>query len=158
MKDRPRGKRFVVRAPQAIVDNASWTCNVIDTLGAKRLTVYVMLGATDIAMVALKLQESNVKASDTALTSGVDVPGCVFGTSNGKYSGSASALPSATDDNGIFAFDVPLDGNRKRYQLLVATAGDGATGTFLTAWAELDMEDAPDSAADRGLVNVLQAA
>src|SRR5688572_19130 len=121
MKDRPRPKIVNIIKPQAIVDNASFTANVVDTLGAKRATFYFMLGATDIGITALKLQEAEVKASDTALTSGADVPGTVFGTGLDKYTGAASVLPSATDDNKIFAIDVPLEGTRMRYLLPVVT-------------------------------------
>lgn len=158
MKDRPRPKIVNVIPPGAIKDNAAWTANVVDTLGFRRCTFYCMFGAMDIAMVGLKLQESDVKASATALTGGADVAGTTFGTSLDKYTGAAAALPIDTDDNKIVAIDVPLQG-RKRYLLPVATAGDGAAGTYMTCWAELDQaEEAPDNAAERGCSSVLQAA
>ena len=125
-----RRKVFAVTPPQAIVDNASWTTGEIDTLGADFLVVNILLGATDIAMTELKLTES-----DTAGSGHTDVPGTVFGTDNND-TGSPSTLPSATDDNKFFTFHVDLRG-RKRYLDLVATAGDGAAGTYLAAWAEL---------------------
>ena len=50
--------------------------------------------------------------------------------------GGTSSLPSATDDNKFFVFDVNLQG-RKRYLDLSATCGDGSAGTFACAWAEL---------------------
>ena len=116
--------------PQAIIDNASATSNVVDLKGAKYVQVFVQLGATDIAMTALKLQESDVKASDTALTSGTDITGLDF----------TGALPSATDDNKTYIFAFPVEG-RKRYIDLVATCGDGAAGTFITAWAVLHQNE-----------------
>ncbi len=61
----------------------------------------------------------------------VDVTGLVYGTSAG-IAGTTSALPTATDDNKCFKFEIDLRG-RKRYLDLVATCGDGATGTFATA-------------------------
>lgn len=146
-------KLVAIRTPQAIVDNASWTCTAVDCRGFDYLTIYVMLGASDIAMVALKVQESDDDGSADAYA---DVPGLVFGTSN-QISGAVSVLPSATDDNKIFAFEINLKG-RDRYQKLVATAGDGTTGTFLTAWGDLSRaEEAPKNAAGRGCSQILRS-
>jgi thiamine monophosphate kinase len=116
------GCKFVnVTPPAAIVDNASYTTNEIDTIGYDHCTILVSLGATDIAMAALKVQESDVSGSGFA-----DITGATF----------ASSLPSATDDNKIFAFYIDLRG-RKRYLDMVATAGDGTAGTFASAVAVL---------------------
>lgn len=129
--------KFVnVTPPAAIVDNASYTTNEIDTLGYDYCTIICSLGATDIAMAALKVQESDTSGSGYA-----DITGATF----------ASALPSATDDNKMYAFYIPLQG-RKRYLDLVATAGDGTTGTFMSAIAILSRaEQTPSSATARGL-------
>ena len=139
-------KRFSVTPPAAIVDNASFTTAIIDTLGYHKLAVTVYLGALDIALTALKLQESD----DSGMSGAADITGCVFGTSTNPDTNAVSALPTATDDNKFFTFYVDLQG-RKRYIDLVATGGDGATGTFLTAWADLfNGNEVPDSATDRG--------
>lgn len=130
-----------VTPPAAIVDNAAFTTATIDTKGWRDLTVLVSLGALDIAVVAMKLQESD----DSGMSGAVDITGAVFGTNP------APALPSATDDNKIYAFFVELKG-RKRYIDLSLTGGDGALGTFASVLAVLDRgEEFPDSAADRGL-------
>lgn len=148
-------KLFNVCPPAAIVNNGSLTCNVIDTLGFRFCRVAVILGATDIALTALKLQESDVKASATALTGGADVTGAVFGTSNND-TGSASTLPSATDDNKFFTFEIDLRG-RKRYLLPVVTIGNGSTGGFATVIAELDRgENTPTTAAQKGAAQNLR--
>ena len=118
-----------VTPPAAIVDNASLTTASIDTAGYEYCEIFLYLGATDIAMTALKVQESDNDSSYA------DVTGLVYGTSNG-ISGSASTLPSATDDNKCFKFEIDLRG-RKRYLDLVATCGDGAAGTYATAFAIL---------------------
>ena len=56
--------KFVsITPPAAIVDNASYTTGSIDTQGYEYLEVFVFLGATDIAMTALKLQESDTDGS-----------------------------------------------------------------------------------------------
>jgi hypothetical protein len=142
--------KFVsITPPAAIVDNASYTTGSIDTQGYEYLEVFVFLGATDIAMTALKLQESDTDGSYA------DVTGLVYGTSAG-IAGTTSTLPSATDDNKCFKFEVDLRG-RKRYFDLVATAGDGTAGTFLTAFALLSRgSDHPVSASERGFGNILR--
>lgn len=127
-----------VTPPAAIVDNASFTTNSIDTAGYGKLAVYFSLGATDIAMAALKLQEA-----DDDSTYG-DITGCVYGASG------APALPSATDDNKVFGFFVNLAG-RKRYIDVVATAGDGSTGTYGSCIAVLYNGEGINSATERGL-------
>lgn len=138
-----------VTPPAAIYDNTSPTTASIDTQGWDYLQVFVYLGATDIAMAALKLQESDTDGSYA------DVTGLVYGTSTG-INGSASTLPSATDDNKFFLFEVDLRG-RKRYFDLVATAGDGTAGTYFAAWAVLSRgKDFPVTAAERGAANILR--
>jgi hypothetical protein len=142
--------KFVsITPPAAIVDNASYTTTSIDTAGFEYLEVFVFLGATDIAMTALKLQESDTDGSYA------DVTGLIYGTSAG-IAGTTAALPIATDDNKCFKFEVDLRG-RKRYFDLVATAGDGAAGTFLTAFALLSRaSDHPVSASERGFGNIVR--
>ena len=134
--------------PAAIIDNASATTAVVDTLGWDYAVFDIQLGATDIALTALKLQESDaLNGSD--LDSGADVSGTVFGTSVND-TGSASTLPSATDDNKLYAFFVDLRG-RKRYLDLVATVGDGSSGGYLAATCSLFRGSvSPSSAATAG--------
>lgn len=144
-----------VIAPAAIVDNASPTTNVIDTQGFRYCEIYVQLGAMDIAMTALKVQESDAKASATALTSGADITGTVMGT-DANDTGSTSTLPSATSDNSFIKFEIDLRG-RKRYLDLAATCGDGAAGTYISAFAILSRaEVAPVSAAQKGCAQVMR--
>lgn len=146
---------FSVAPPAAIVDNASVTCNVIDTLGYEHIDIYCYIGATDIATVALKVQESDTKSNTTSLTSGADVTGLVFGTST-NIAGSPSSLPSSTADNTCLKFEVDVKG-RKRYLLPVITGGDGAAGTYYCAWALLRKpEVSNDTAAARGFGDILR--
>lgn len=56
MNSQQQTKKFLVTSPTAIVDNASWTCNVIDTLGYDYCDIDILLGVTDIAMATLKVQ------------------------------------------------------------------------------------------------------
>lgn len=140
-----------VIAPAAIVDNASFTTNEIDSLDFDYLTVIVNIGATDIAMSALKLQSSDSSGSGFADIDGLDCDG------DTDIDGNAAALPSASDDNNLVLFQVDLRG-QKRYFDLVATAGDGSAGTFASAVAILSKGAvSPVSAADMGAETVLRA-
>ena len=140
-------KQVLVTPPAAIVDNASFTTNTIDTLGYNKLAVYFQVGATDIAMAALKLQESD----DSGMSGAADITGAVYGTSTNPDTGSTSALPTATDDNKVFGFFVDLKG-RKRYVDVVATAGDGSTGTYGSCIAFLyNGNETTDTATERNL-------
>ena len=133
-----------VIAPVAIVDDASWTTLAVDTLDYDYCTIIFNLGATDIAMAALKVQESDASGSGYADISGATADG---GT---NFDGTTAALPSATDDGNVIVFQVDLKG-RKRYLDLVATAGNGSTGTFGSAVAILTKGAvAPESVADAG--------
>ena len=133
-----------ITPPGAIVDNAGFTTNTIDTAGFAFLTIIVLLGATDIALAALKLQESD--ASNMA--GATDVAGADFSVS-------PATLPSATDDNKLFAIQVNLAG-RKRYLDLVMTGGDGTAGAYATAIALLsDASEVPASATARGFTQEL---
>lgn len=144
-----QNKYVIVTSPAAIVDNASFTTNSIDTAGFDYLTVLVTVGALDIAMTALKLGQSDTDGSY------VDVTGAIFGTST-NIDGSTSALPSATDDNKLFAFEVDLRG-KKRYFDLTATMGDGSTGGFISAVAILSKgETLANTAAARGCDEILR--
>jgi hypothetical protein len=108
-----------------------------------------LVGATDIAMAALKLQTSDTDSSYADLT------GAIFGTST-NIDGSTSALPTATDDNKVFVIEVDLRG-KKRYFDLVATAGNGTAGTYFSAVAVLSRgEIAPITAAGRGADEILR--
>ena len=144
-------KFFSITPPAAIVDNASLTTATIDTLGFNYCRVFVYYGAMDIASTALKIQESD----DSGMSGAADVTGLVYGTSS-DIAGSTSALPSATDDNKCFSFEIELKG-RKRYLDLVATMGDGTTGSYVTAFALLSRaSDVPVTKTERGFANILR--
>jgi hypothetical protein len=139
-----------VTPPAAIIDDASLTTAAIDTKGFDYCTIKVILGATDIAMTALKVQESDASGSGFA-----DVTGLVFGTST-DIDGNTSALPANDDDNGFFVFDIDLRG-RKRYLDVVATVGNGSAGAFVTVIAELSRAaESPTTIAQRGAAGILR--
>jgi hypothetical protein len=136
--------------PAAIIDDSAVTVAELDTKNWDHARIVVILGATDIAMTALKVTESDTSGSGHA-----DVTGMVFGTST-DIDGNTSALPAADDDNGIFVFDIDLRG-RKRYLDVSATVGDGAAGTYVAIIAELYRgESMPTTVAGHGCAGMLK--
>lgn len=140
-----------VTPPAAILDDASASTTEVDTVGFDYATYICTLGASDVAMAALAVTES-----DTAGSGHGNVTGLVFGAST-NIDGSTSALPSATDDNKVYCFDIDLRG-RKRYLDLTATAGNGTTGTYFAAVCVLTRgESVLQTAAGRGCDEILRA-
>jgi len=133
--------KFVnVTPPAAIVNNAAFTTATLDTKGFKKVTWLIVLGALDIALSALKLQQSD----DSGMSGAADVSGADFSVS-------PLTLPAATDDNHLFAIFADNRG-KKRYQDLSVTMGSGSTGGFVNVIAILhDGETVPSTAALRGL-------
>lgn len=129
-------KTSIAIAP-AVVKNATATSNVIDATGADFIEIDLVIGTTDVALTALKVQESDVKTNATTLSSPSDVTGLVFGTSVDPDSGTTSVLPTASDSNKVFTFFVNTQG-RKRYLQLVATAANGTTGAALAGVVKYD--------------------
>ena len=143
------GKHFSVTPPAAIIDNAAVTTAEIDTLGFDHLTVVMYLGATDIALTVAKLQSGDVSGTH-ADVSGLDFDG------DTDIDGNTATLPSATDDNKFFIWDVDLRG-QKRYWDVAATVGDGTSGGFVAIWAVLSRGDeTPTTMAERGADQVLR--
>lgn len=141
-------KIVAITSPAAIVDNSGFVTTALDTKGWDYCTIVVQLGASDIAMAALKVQTSDTDGSYA------DVTGLVYGTSTNS-AGSTSALPTADEDALLFAFHIDLR-KVKRYLDLVATAGNGSQGTYLSAFAILSRgAEAPNSASERGFAQEL---
>jgi len=116
--------------PAAILDNTSATATVVDTTGYDYATVIVQLGATDIAVTALKLQASSTSGGTYA-----DITGATFDGGSGM-GGATLALPSATDDGQTCVFQVDMRG-KNPFLKVVATFGDGTTGGYIAAVAVL---------------------
>lgn len=118
-------------APGAIIDDASLTGVAIDTLGAGYCEIVLELGATDIAMTVLKVQESDDDSSYS------DITGATFdGGSN--TDGGALALPSATDDGQTIVFQINCGQQvRKRYLKVIGTFGNGTSGGYIAGTARL---------------------
>ena len=141
MIDGQLAKWVNVTPPAAISNDTALTTSEIDTLGWDYLEIAVILGATDVAMAELKVQES-----DTSGSLHEDITGLVFGTSN-KIDGTKSDLPSATDDDEIFLCQIDLR-KRKRYIDVSAKSGDGTSDTFCAIVARLSRGKVLPSDAD----------
>ncbi len=127
-------KTINVAPPGAIVNNASVTCLAVDRKDFDYAVFKIVLGSTDASLTALKLQESDDN-STFADVAGLD------------YSLAPAALPTASDGNHVFSFDVDLRG-RKRYLKPVVTVGTGATEPMSRCWLSCP---APTRTPRRGL-------
>lgn len=139
MVEAQNAKYCEVIRPAAIVDNASHTSQVIATEGYDYLEIVYQLGATDIAITALSLEE------------------CA--TSGGSYaaisSSAQSPLPTATDDFKLFVWHVDLR-KRQKFIKVVSTMGDGSAGGFVAATARLSRARiAPVTATEHGLAGLV---
>ncbi|MEM8873924.1 MAG: hypothetical protein AAGD32_06655 [Planctomycetota bacterium] len=138
-----------ITPPGARVDNASFATTEIDTLGYNRVLIVVQLGATDVGMAALKVEAGDTSGSLS------DVSALTYGTAI-NTDGDFSTTPQSVNDNALFAFDID-PAKVGRYLDLVAIAGNGSTGTYLSAFAVLFRADeCPSTAADQGFDQVLR--
>jgi hypothetical protein len=144
-------KYVSITPPAAIIDDASATTAEIDVSGWDHAEIIVQLGATDIAMTALAVTESDTTGSGHA-----NVTGLVYGTST-DIDGNTSVLPTALQDDGIFVFQIDLRG-RKKFINVTATIGDGTLGAYITISARLSRgQIGVDSVADAGCTGLLRA-
>lgn len=143
MKQIQDSKLVLVTPPGALIDNAVLVTASIDTKGFDQVDIYVIVGATDIGLTTLKVQESDTDANY------VDVAGLIYGTSG------TSTLPGALADNTALAFHIDMLG-RKRFLDVSAVGGDGTTGSYVTIFAVLSRaKESPSTAAKRGLAQEL---
>lgn len=146
-------KKVGLVLPQAIKDNLAFvgsnssTPATVDSIGYDSIYFDITLGATDIVMTTLQLLHSDDNSTYVAST-----PHTFGGTG-------LPALPSATDDDKSFGVEVDLRAFPYRYWRIEAFAGNGATGTFLTANAFLARADeAPTTDAERGYAAIIKPA
>jgi hypothetical protein len=143
-----QAKFFNAIPPGVKKDNAAFVSNVLDKQtfldqGAKGILFLIQLGVTDKALAVLKVMQSDTKSTSTALggtpTQVKDV----------------TVKPSATDDGGLFGVYLPLAKWVERFLALESTAGDGTTGTYMSALAIADFQgDGAATAAALGLTSL----
>ena len=128
--------------PQARINNAAVTCASVDRRGFDYAVVRVAIGATDTGFTAFKLQESD---DNTTFT---DIPGT-------DYSIAPLTLPSSSNGNTLWEWQVDLRGSRKRYLRPALTVGNGTLGAFVSAEVELfRAEQSPYNATTQGLAGI----
>lgn len=152
----PNDEKIVfLTQPAAIVDDAAFVTAALDTQGFKYVDIYVGIGALDIAVSALKVQESDTLTDANTLENGADITATVVGTAL-NAAGSTSALPAATADNTVQKFEIPLQG-RKRYLDVSLTGGNGTAGTYAVVFAILKQgEKSPVSATEKGCAQIMR--
>lgn len=125
--------------PQARINNAAVTCATIDRRGFDYAVIRLSLGATDVALTTLKLQESDDNSTFTDVT-GAD------------FSVSPLSLPTSGSSNTLWEWQVDLRGSRKRYLRPAVTIGNGSLGAFVSVTAELSRaEQTPYNATTQNL-------
>lgn len=138
--------------PGALVDDASLTVAEIDTKGWDYCQILLILGTTNTDMTALAVTESDVTASGHVAVTGLEFTE----TDSPDIEGDASVYPVATDDDGIFLFEIDLRG-RKRFLDVTATVGSTSTGGYYTMLAILSRgENVANTNAARGVVQALR--
>jgi len=148
----PQAEKIVaITLSETITDAASLTTAEVDTSGFDYADVYFYLGTTDIAVTALAVTQSDSSGSGHA-----NVTGLIWGTSS-NIAGSTSTLPTATDDDNWFKFEIDLRG-KKRYLDFTITFGDGTLGGWGHAFCILKRaKHGPVSASEKGVQEVLRA-
>lgn len=122
--------------PAAILDNASATASEIDATGAGYVTIVLNLGATDIALTALKVQAASSSGGSFS-----DISGATFDGGT-DIDGGTLALPIATDDNQVCVFQINMAG-KDPYLKVVATFGDGTAGGYIAGVAIISQNAGP---------------
>jgi len=110
-------------APAEILDNTAATGIAIDTLGYNRLTVLFLIGASDVDVAAMGLEECATSGGSYAAITATAAAGT---TGDGR-------LPQDDDDNKLFMISIPITPSRLRYIKPAITAGNGSAGSYICA-------------------------
>ena len=133
----PATLKGVIAISPLLVDNTTATAIAIDTMGFNYALIQFIFGAGANSVTVLKLQECETSGGSYA-----DITGSAF---------TGADLPSATDDNQIWNWNVKLGNGRMRFIKVVATLADESTGTNVAAIANLGMaEESPWDATTQG--------
>jgi hypothetical protein len=136
--------------PGALVDGASLTVAELDTLNWDYAQIVLILGATDIACTAAILTDGDTSGSGHANIAASNFSGQT------NLDGGTAALPTATDDDGFFVWELDLR-KRKRYIDATITVGDGTVGGYYTVIAILSRGDNPPTTiSGRGCTDIIR--
>jgi hypothetical protein len=95
----------------------------VDRAGYDHALVLLTVGATDIAMASYAVYSGAAAASGASDSTYTKITGAEL---------TGAALPSADDDNKVFAISIDLRALSDRYLAVDAVAGNGSTGSHLT--------------------------
>lgn len=142
-------KAVTAVAPQVRKDDAAWTATAIDTKGWEYCSIVFQIGATDVAFAGLSVTHSDTDSSYGPLT------GAVFGTST-DIAGNTSSLPGSDQSDTIVRVDIDCK-TAKRFLKVSATAGNGSSGTYMSALGILSRGNSvPTTASQLGCAQVLR--
>jgi len=128
----PIPKKVSITPPAAIIDNAAAATASFKRDGADYVIITAYIGAIDIAAVTFKVQHSDTDSGYTDIT-GSDLVANI----------------TATVDNGFVSWFIRPS---KKWLDVSITLGDGAAGTYIAVWADLYMDETPDTDTKRGLI------
>jgi hypothetical protein len=139
-------KIVVVSPPVTLADNATLTCATVDTYGYEYAEFVTMIGVTAVALTAHKIQQSDLSNMGSA----ADISGTVMGTDNND-TGSASTLPSASDDNKAFQTLIDLRGKKRYLKPSITTPVSANNTALISVVCRLGRpHEAPNTAANSG--------
>lgn len=134
----------VALLPQSITDTATVGTAIDTQAGGKcsHVTIFLMAGAIGAADFDAKPKISECETSGGSYT---DITGATV-------NGAAGGVILQTEDNGIWRWDIPITGARKRFLKLNVDPGNAATllAGLALMWG---LPNAPTSAATAGLVD-----
>jgi hypothetical protein len=136
-------KYALALAPQSINDTDT-DGTEIDTLGYSYLTIVFLYGASTTAMQNLSLRSSTTSGGTFN-----ELAGSRFGTDASASAGNTPALPSASDDNKVYVWNVSLFNKNRYWKIRV---DPGAAATLVGAVAILSRgAQAPNTDTERGV-------
>jgi hypothetical protein len=136
-------EKITLMLPPELKHNTTFTAQTpLDLAGAGEAKVEMLVGVTDVAV-------GTTNASTPPILEECDTTGGTYTEITGA---ALAAVIAATDDNKVFAINVPNLGGRKRYVRVKApTAGSATTGANLCIRGVITkLDQGPVTAAERG--------
>ena len=134
-------------APQSVASNASVSCAIIDTKGYNYARFIVDIGATNINIASLYVNESDLSNMGSAAI----VSGSNFGGDNND-AGSTSSLPSNGSTNTAVCILINCKARKRYLQMVMSTAVLVNAAVLVSAACDLSRPaETPRSASEAGL-------
>jgi len=124
---------YSLTLPPQSINGTDTLSTAVDTLGYNYATFIFLYGASTADMEHLEIQECDTSGGSYAAITGSAV----------------SVMPTSTDDNKLWVWQIQLGGSRKRY--LKIRVDPGAAATLVAAVAELSRANqSPNTATEYG--------